>query len=75
MSMLLMPDKFCNAIQNYSATAPDMAHEGMNGYMEVEASFYIKDLRAFTDLWYDAYKFPSDRASWYHDLKNAALCK
>lgn len=73
MSMLLMPEKFYNAVYSYEASPPNMDHEGMNGYMEVEATFYVKDLQKFSDLWYNAYKFPSDRADWYHKVKSQML--
>lgn len=75
MSMLLMPDKFHNAVQSYVATPPNMEHEGIIGYMEVDATFHIKDLQAFTDLWYNAYKMPSDRSEWYHKVKSQMLGK
>lgn len=73
MSMQLMPDKFHGAIHSYTATPPNMDHEGMSSYMEVEATFYIKDLQQFTNLWYNAYKYPSDRVEWYHKIKSACL--
>jgi hypothetical protein len=52
-----------------------MDHEGMTGYMEVEVVFEIKDLQAFTNLWYHSYKLPSDRSKWYDQIKNATLAK
>lgn len=73
MSMLLQPEKFSRAIQSYTASAPDMASEGFNGYMEVNASFDIKDLTEFTKIWDDAYVFPSDRSKWYHLIKSSMV--
>lgn len=70
LSMLLLPDKFNNAVTHYSATTPDMNGEGFNGYMEVKATFFIKDLEAFNQLWKDSYIYPSDRTEWYHFIKN-----
>lgn len=75
MSMLLMPEKFYGAVYSYEASPPNMDHEGMAGYMEVEATFHIKDLQAFTEMWYNAYKFPSERSEWYHKIKSQMLAK
>jgi hypothetical protein len=70
LSMLWMPEEFARAVDSYTATAPDMQGEGFNGYMEVKATFYVKELKAFTDLWHKSYVYPSDRATWYHVIKN-----
>lgn len=75
MSMLLMPQTFYMAVHRYNASPPNMDHEGMTGYMEVEVVFEIKDLQAFTNLWYHSYKLPSDRSKWYDQIKNATLAK
>ena len=73
MSMLLQPEQFSNAISSYTATPPDMNGEGFNGYMEVNATFEIKDLTRFSKLWDDAYVFPSDRSKWYHLIKSSMV--
>lgn len=73
MSMLLMPEKFYQAVSSYEVSPSNMDHEGMSGYMEVEATFYVKDLRVFTDIWYNAYKYPSERTEWYHKVKSQTL--
>lgn len=75
LSMLLMPETFSKAVSKYEATSPDMSAEGFNGYMEVKATFYIKDISAFSDLWDSAYIFPSDRSKWYHQVKSQTLGK
>jgi len=73
MSMLLQPEIFSRAVVSYTASPPDMAGEGFNGYMEVKATFEIKDLTEFTKIWNDAYVFPSDRSKWYHLVKNSMV--
>ena len=69
LSMLMMPEELQRAVVNYTATSPDMDGEGFNGYMEVKATFSIKDLEAFNDLWKKSYIYPSDRAEWYAFIK------
>lgn len=61
-----MTEDFHRAVQSYEATSPDMQHEGIKGYMEVEATFVIKDLTAFGTLWQQSMVYPSDRTKWYH---------
>ena len=61
-----MPERFNRAVASYTCTAPDMASEPFAGYMEVKGTFIIKDLAAFTELWNDAYVYPSERVEWYH---------
>lgn len=73
MSMLFWPEKFQKAIASYTSTAPDFEGEGFNGYMEVEVEFEIRDLEAFAQLYHASYKLPSDRAQWYHNIKNGAF--
>jgi hypothetical protein len=68
--MLLMPEKFQNAVVSYQATSPDVGNEGFNGYMEVDATFLIKDLTKFGELWYEAFVYPSDRQKWYYGIRN-----
>lgn len=75
LSMLLMPEDFSKAVTRYEASTPDMNGEGFNGFMEVKATFYIKDLSSFSDLWSEAYVFPSDRSKWYHQVKSQTLGK
>ena len=71
MSMLLMPEEFQRAVSSYTATAPDMDGEGFNGYMEVKASFNIRDLEAFASLHNKALVYPSERVEWYGFVKHA----
>lgn len=73
LSMLLQPELFHRAVSKYEATSPDMQGEGFNGYMEVKATFYIKNLAEFNNLWEKSYKLPSDRCDWYHKVKSATL--
>ena len=54
---------------SYEATAPDMPGEGFNGYMEVNATFVLRDLQEFGKLWDDSRVYPSDRVEWYHGIK------
>lgn len=73
LSMLLQPELMEQAIEKYEAFSPDMRGEGFNGYMETCASFHIKNLDKFTELWNKSYKLPSDRSEWYHKIKSATL--
>lgn len=75
MSMLLMPEQFQRAVDKYEATTPDVQSEGFAGYMETHVTFHLRNLDDFTKLWNESYKFPSDRAEWYHKVKNATLAK
>lgn len=69
VSMMLLPEELNRAVTSFTATAPDMNGEGFNGYMEVKATFVIKDLEAFNDLWKKSYIYPSDRSEWYSFIK------
>lgn len=73
MSMLLQPERFNDAVNSYSASSPQMQYEGMAGYMEVNATFEVKDLSKFSKLWDDSYTFPSDRSAWYHKIKSQLM--
>lgn len=73
MSMLLQPEKFQNAITSYTASSPDVANEGFNGYMEVTVEFCIKDLAKFTALYDESRVFPSDRAAWYNVIRSSMI--
>ena len=70
ISMLMMPEKFSRAIASYKATAPNVDHEGVIGYLEVSVEFEVRDLEAFTALYRDAYLYPTERAEWYHFIRN-----
>lgn len=73
MSMLLRPEEMQHAVHSYTATAPDVQHEGFNGYIETKVTFEIKDLERFSDLYKSAYVYPSDRSKWYHTVKNSMI--
>jgi hypothetical protein len=73
MSMLLQPEKFQNAITSYTASSPDVANEGFNGYMEVIVEFYVKDLARFTTLYDESRVFPSDRTAWYNAIRSSMI--
>lgn len=76
MSMLLQPEEFSKAIVRYTSSAPNIEHEGMNGYMETVVKFEVKNLAEFSKLYDGSYIFPSDRAKWYHTVRNGMLgCK
>lgn len=70
LSMLFMPERFSRAVRKYNASAPDIEHEGFNGYMETHVEFEIKDLDEFNSLWKDAAKVPTDRTEWYWKVRN-----
>lgn len=69
VSMLCQPERFENAVVRYTSTAPDIKGEGINGYMEVEVEFVVRDMTLFAALLSDAYRLPSDRPEWYHKLR------
>lgn len=73
LSMLLQPEEFQVCVESYTATAPDVAMEGMNGYMETNVTFEVKDLARFSKLYQESYVFPSDRAKWYGTVKNGIM--
>jgi len=66
----MMPEQFHAAVASYTATSPDMDGEGFNGYMEVDATFIVRDLDQFGKLWKDSYQYPSDRSRWYWLVKS-----
>lgn len=70
VSMMIMPELMERAITDYTATSPDIQGEGFNGYMDVRATFTIRDIDAFTELWNKSYVYPSDRAEWYKFVKD-----
>lgn len=67
--MLLQPEKFQACVTSYSASSPNIDMEGMNGYMETNVVFEVKDLKKFADLFESSYTFPSDRCKWYESIK------
>ena len=71
--MLMLPELFQRAVSKYTATAPDVEHEGFTGYMETKVTFELRDLEQFNVLWQKSYVFPSDRAQWYHFIRNAHM--
>ena len=60
-------------VSSYTATAPEVSLEGMNGYMETKVTFEVKDLERFAALYKISYVFPSDRPKWYGTVKNGIL--
>lgn len=75
MSMMLMPELLQRAVQSYTTTSPDVDGEGFNGYMEIKATFVVKDLDAFNELWNKSRVYPSDRAEWYNFIRyNVSKC-
>ena len=73
MSILLQPEEFQVCVSSYTATSPDVAMEGMNGYMETIVTFEVKDLVRFGKLYEASYVFPSDRSKWYASVKKGLL--
>jgi hypothetical protein len=75
VSMMLMPELLQRATTSYTSTCPDYDNEGFIGYMEIKASFDVKDLDAFNELWNKSRVYPSERSEWYHFIKtNVAKC-
>ena len=73
--MMLMPELLQRATTSYTSTSPDMKNEEFLGYMEIKATFVVRDLEAFNELWNKSYVYPSERADWYHFIKtNVAKC-
>ena len=72
MVMLMNPATFQRAIHSYSATTPDVEHEGMAGYIETVVTFQIKDLETFTSLYRESSKISGE---WYNAVKNGMICK
>ena len=73
MSMLLQPEQFQTAVRSYSATSPDVAHEGMAGYMETKVIFEINDLTTFAKLFEFSRTYPSNRSEWYWKVKQGLM--
>lgn len=75
VSMMLMPEQLQRAVSSYTSTAPDVDCEEFNGYMEIKATFMVKDLEAFNQLWNKSRVYPSERSEWYHFIRtNVAKC-
>lgn len=72
MAMLMSPVDFQRAVHRYSATTPNIEHEGMAGYIETVVTFHIKDLELFTSLYV---KCSNITPEWYNTVKNGLLCK
>lgn len=73
MSMLLRPEELQNAVNSYTASAPDVQNEGFTGYMETKVTFHVKDLEKFSALYKSAYVYPSDRTAWYFKVKRGLM--
>lgn len=53
--MQLQGDRFSKAISKVELTAPDYAHEGINGYLETKVTFEVRDLTEFSKLYSSSY--------------------
>lgn len=70
MAMLMNPKDFQMAVYSYSATTPNVEHEGMAGYIETVVTFQIKDLELFTTLYS---KCSNTSPEWYYTVKNGLM--
>lgn len=71
----LSNQRFMDSINSVEFTRPLFEFEGMNGYIETNATFNVKNLKTFStefDRWYEA----SDevKSKLYRDLKNSDNC-
>jgi hypothetical protein len=73
VAMLILPEEFQRAVRSYTATAPNVEHEGMLGYVETVVTFHVNDLEAFTTLYSKARNLCTPE--WYNQVKNGLLCK
>jgi hypothetical protein len=69
LRLLLNPEALRDAVASYSATSPNMEHEGMNGYMETVVDFKVKNLMSFSKLYEEAIQ--SNSSEWYHEVKRS----
>lgn len=75
VSMMLMPELLQQAVESYCSTAPDVEREEFMGYMEIKATFFIRDLDLFNQLWNKSRIYPSERTEWYHFIRtNVSKC-
>lgn len=73
MWMLSQPQKFEQAIREYSASSPSFQSEGFNGYIETTVIFEINSLEKFSVLYNEYYSIPEDtRSKWYNSICNKA---
>lgn len=76
MWMLSQPQKFEQAIREYSASSPNFRSEGFNGYIETTVIFEIADIANFSKLYNEYYSLPDDmRSKWYSSLCIEANCR
>jgi hypothetical protein len=73
MLMLLQPEQMERAVVSYTSTAPAINMEGVSGFMEVEVTFYIRELTEFIKLWEGSRAYYDKRSDWYYTVRNAHL--
>lgn len=67
---------FTQAINKMEMGAPNFAHEGVNGYIDVKATFYIRDLSQFSRLWNSWYSLSDNKKlNLYGLAKGLGDCK
>lgn len=66
--MQLQGERYARAVSSTTYSAPDYAHEGMNGYLEVKVTYTINNLAEFSKLHYEAYS-STKVEELYHMLK------
>lgn len=74
--MLESGPKLSEAIHSVEYTTPNYEHEGINGYLETNAIFDIKDIVKFAELFDSWYKLDSTiRTNLYSLAKKGRHCK
>lgn len=67
---------FSQAVHKLEMSAPNFAHEGVAGYIQVDVIFHIKDLTIFSRLWDSWYTLPEKRRIELYGLaKGLGDCK
>ena len=64
------------AVHKISYTTPEFRYEGMAGYIETNYEIEVKDLRAFSNIWYSWFSLTDKRRNELYGLaKGLGDCK
>jgi len=66
---MMATEKFYEAVSSFTSTSPDINGEGFNGYMEIRATFNVKDIEKFGKLYNGSYLYPTDKCEWYWKIR------
>lgn len=73
--LMLSGEDFEQAINNVQFSSPNFAHEGLAGYIEVDVTFDVKDLKKFAEIYLNYYELDHRiKQKLYTQIKTGLKC-